>query len=399
MSESIVITGAGVVSAIGVGQAETLSALLKGQSGIGEIKYLSTRHHELPVGEVKLTNEAMMQMLGLDNDPLLSRTVLLGRLALREALEQAGLTGDRLSEVHLVSGTTVGGMDRRELHHAQEPECDKTHALVASHNCGNSTEQVADFFGNFASLGTVSTACSSATNAIITGANMLRCGLADIVAVGGSECLSQFHLNGFNTLMNLDHQPCKPFDQHRDGLNLGEGAAYLVMETEASARKRGVKPLCRLSGYGNACDAFHQTASSPEGEGAYRAMKEALEVAGLAPGDIQYVNAHGTGTVNNDECESQALIRIYGDQMPPVSSTKAFTGHTTSASGSIEAVICMLALEHQFLPQNLNWQQPMENGIVPCMEQQPKAEIKHIMSNAFGFGGNDSSLIISKYGE
>lgn len=399
MTDPILITGAGIVSAIGIGKAETLSALLNGKSGIGEIEYLSTRHHELPVGEVKRTNEEMMQMLGLDNDPLLSRTVLLGRLALREALEQAALSGEALSDVHLVSGTTVGGMDRREVVHTQEPTCNKDIAITAAHNCCNSTEQVADFFGNFASLGTVSTACSSATNAMITGANMLRCGLADIVVVGGSECLSQFHLNGFNTLMNLDHQPCKPFDQHRDGLNLGEGAAYLVMETEASALRRGAKPLCQLSGYGNACDAFHQTASSPEGEGAYLAMKEALEVANLAPGDIHYINAHGTGTINNDECESQALIRIFGDQMPPVSSTKAFTGHTTSASGSIEAVMCILALEHQFLPLNLNWQHPMENGIVPCMEQKPQTEIRHIMSNAFGFGGNDSSMIISKYSE
>lgn len=256
---------------------------------------------------------------------------------------------------------------------------------------------IAAAFGDFASMSTVSTACSSATNAIITGANMLRCGLADKVVAGGAECLSAFHLNGFNTLMILDRQQCRPFDRDRAGLNLGEGAAYLVMETESSAMARGVKPLCRLSGYGNACDAFHQTASSPDGDGATMAMEEALRVSRLKPADIDYVNAHGTGTQNNDESEGRAIRRVFGSDIPPVSSTKSFTGHTTSASGSIEAVICILALEHQFLPTNINWTTPIEGGIMPVTDIHPRREMKHVLSNAFGFGGNDSSIIISRH--
>ena len=228
---------------------------------------------------------------------------------------------------------------------------------------------------------------------------MLRCGLADIVVVGGAECLSLFHLNGFNALMILDHEPCRPFDRDRAGLNLGEGAAYLVMETAASVQQRGLKPKFVLSGYANTCDAFHQTASSPEGEGAYLAMTAALETAGLRPEDIQYINAHGTGTPNNDESESQAIIRVFGEHYPPVSSTKSFTGHTTSASGSIEAVFCLLALEHQFLPKNINWKTPMEQGILPVTGQVAHPRIQHVLSNAFGFGGNDSSLIFSKVNE
>jgi 3-oxoacyl-(acyl-carrier-protein) synthase len=258
---------------------------------------------------------------------------------------------------------------------------------------------IAEGLGDFASMATLSTACSSATNAIITGANMLRCGLADIVVVGGAECLSLFHLNGFNALMILDHQPCRPFDRDRAGLNLGEGAAYLVMETAASAQQRGLKPKFVLSGYANTCDAFHQTASSPEGEGAYLAMTAALKTAGLKPEDIQYINAHGTGTPNNDESESKAILRVFGEHYPPVSSTKSFTGHTTSASGSIEAVFCLLALEHQFLPKNINWKTPMEEGILPVTEEVAHPRIQHILSNAFGFGGNDSSLIFSKVNE
>ena len=394
--EKIFVTGAGVVSAIGVGKDETLASLLVGKTGIGRMKYLPSCHEELPVGEVKLSNEEMAQMMGTPCGIELTRTALMGRIALREALEEAKLERDDLKAIPFISATTVGGMDRRELFHADEKDCDDIHAVIGTHHCGTSTEMIAEPFGEFASLATVSTACSSATNAMITGANMLRCGMADIVVVGGSESLSKFHLNGFNALMILDHEQCRPFDRDRAGLNLGEGAAYLVMETEASAKRRGVEPLCELSGYGNACDAFHQTASSADGEGAYLAMQEALQTAGLKPEDIQYINAHGTGTPNNDESESVAIQRVFGEQLPPVSSTKSFTGHTTSASGSIEAVFCILALQHQFILPNLNWRTPMENGIVPVMSQKPHEEIRHILSNAFGFGGNDSSIVLSK---
>lgn len=397
--ESIYITGAGVVSAIGIGKSETLVSLRKEESGIRQMRYLPSIHRDLPVGEVQLSNEEMMQMLGVSQNLFLTRTALIGRMALREALEQAGLAGDKLNEVPFISATTVGGMDRRELYYGKEREFNSgyAYALLSTHNCADCTEMIADYFGKFASLSTVSTACSSATNALITGANMLRCGMAEMVVVGGAECLTMFHLNGFNTLMILDHQPCRPFDRDRAGLNLGEGAGYLVLETAASVKKRGVQPLCQLSGYGNACDAFHQTASSPDGEGAVLAMQEALALAGLQPSDIQYINAHGTGTPNNDESESHAIRRVFGDHLPPISSTKSFTGHTTSASGSIEAVLCILAIQNQFLPVNIHWQTPMENGIIPVTDPHPQTEIKHVLSNAFGFGGNDSSLILSKY--
>ena len=146
--------------------------------------------------------------------------------------------------------------------------------------------------------------------------------------------------------MILDHERCRPFDATRAGLNLGEGAAFVVLESEESANKRGVNVHAYLTGYGNACDAYHQTASSEDGEGAYLAMKEALDMAHLTPKDIQYVNAHGTGTPNNDQSESVSLRRIFGDEIPLISSTKSFTGHTTSASGSIEAVICILAMQN-----------------------------------------------------
>ncbi|MBQ9410309.1 MAG: beta-ketoacyl-[Bacteroidales bacterium] len=281
----------------------------------------------------------------------------------------------------------VGGMDLTERIYP---------TVSAIHSCGASTDLAVEFLGGAKMATTLSTACSSATNAIIYGANLIRSGKEQCVVCGGSESLSAYHFHGFNSLMILDREPCRPFDATRAGLNLGEGAAYLVLETEESALRRGVKPIAVLSGWGNACDAFHQTTSSPDGEGAFLAMKEALSRAGIEPSAIDYINAHGTGTPNNDASESAAIRRIFGDALPPVSSTKSFTGHTTSASGSIKAVFCLLALQNGFVPQQLNWSNPDPACIIPQTEPIHK-ELRHILSNAFGFGGNDSSLILSAY--
>ena len=395
MTKPILITGTGVVSAIGLNKNETLDALLNNRSGVGPLVYLKTDHKEFPVGEVKLSDAEMRKRLNINDNAITTRTALMGMIALDEALKDAKLTSDMLPKIGFISGTTVGGMDMSEQYYLDYIGEGTHKEYIAVHDCGSCSEMTANHFGKFAFITTLSTACSSAANAIILGANMIRCGEADIVVVGGSECITKFHLNGFNALMILDTKPCRPFDATRAGLNLGEGAAYLVLETEESAKRRGVKAQAILSGYGNACDAFHQTASSPDGEGAYRAMKEALQLADIQPDKVDYINAHGTGTPNNDLSESQAMIRLFGKNVPPMSSTKPFTGHTTSASGSIEAVFCILALQHGFLPVNLNFSQPMEDGIVP-VHQSVKKELKHILCNAFGFGGNDSSLLLSK---
>lgn len=396
MTNPILITGCGVVSAIGNNKAETLDALLNNRSGVGPLVYLKTEHKEFPVGEVKMSDEEMRKRLNISDNNITTRTALMGMIALDEALKEAKITPEMIPNIGFISGTTVGGMDMSEQFYLDYVNNENHKEYIAVHDCGSCSEMTAEHFGKFAFITTLSTACSSAANAIILGANMIRCGEADIVVVGGSECITKFHLNGFNSLMILDTQWCRPFDATRAGLNLGEGAAYLVLESEESAKKRGVKAQAILSGYGNACDAFHQTASSPDGEGAFKAMKEALQLADIQLDKIDYINAHGTGTPNNDASESTAVKRLFGENVPPMSSTKQFTGHTTSASGSIEAVFCILALQNGFVPVNLNWSQPMEDGIVP-VHQSVKKELKHVLCNAFGFGGNDSSLLLSKY--
>lgn len=398
----IVITGAGVISAIGVGKEQTLKSLLAHKSGIEKVKYLQTDHKEMLVGEVKLSNAEMLDTLGLSPNTPHIRTALLGMIAAKEAIVQAGLDADDISNAAFISGTTVGGMDKSEQFYLdfmkQEIAGGENTKYIDYHDCGASSTIIADYCGKFAFVTSISTACSSAANAFILGASLIESGEYDKVVVGGAECLSKFHLNGFNSLMILDSEPCRPFDATRAGLNLGEGAAYLVLETEESAKNRGAKAIAYLKGCGNACDAFHQTASSENGEGAYLAMKEALETAKMQPSDIDYINSHGTGTPNNDPSECEAMRRLFGNAIPPFSSTKGFTGHTTSASGSIEAVFSLLALENQFLPVSLNWNNPIAEDCIPVTtdKEKPNKEINNILCNAFGFGGNDSSILLSK---
>lgn len=394
MGKNIVITGEGIISAIGNDKDAVLNSLRSNKTGIGEMMYLKSSHHELPVGEVKLSNEEMKAMLGYGASELISRTTMMGMLAVGQAIEEAKLVHQQGLRIVLINGTTVGGMDITEQYFDTFAESDEYLGCLRTHDCGSCTQMIAERFGLFDDSTTISTACSSAANALILGANLIKAGEADIVVAGGCEALTRFHLNGFNSLMILDDEPCKPFDENRAGLNLGEGAAFVVLESEELARQRNATIHAYLTGYGNACDAFHQTATSDNGQGAFLAMKDALEMAHLSPEEIDYVNAHGTGTPNNDQTESAALKRIFENNMPKVSSTKSFTGHATSASGSIEVVICLLAMNNAFVPANIGWKNSMDNGIIPTMGVED-CELKHVMCNSFGFGGNDSSIILS----
>ena len=228
------------------------------------------------------------------------------------------------------------------------------------------------------------------------GARLIKAGKLDRVVVGGTDALSKFTINGFKSLMILSETNCTPFDANRNGLNLGEAAAYLVLESDEVVAAQNKSVLAYVSGYGNANDAFHQTASSKTGEGAYLAMKKALKIAGLNPSAIDYVNAHGTATQNNDLSESEALQRIFKEEIPDFSSTKAFTGHTLAAAGAVEAVFSVLALQQNSVFANLGFRTPMpETGLTPVTQLQKK-KLKHVQSNSFGFGGNCSSLIFSK---
>ncbi|MDR2145480.1 MAG: beta-ketoacyl-[acyl-carrier-protein] synthase family protein [Tannerella sp.] len=395
--KEIVITGAGIISALGVGKEATYQAFVNQRSGMEPIKYLRTSHTDFPVGEVKYSNDELREMLHITPSEAYIRSSLLAIPAVAEALKQAKLENRSGLKVAFLSGITVGGMDRAEEYYDDFLHGNSKNDYIDLNDCGACTEQIADYFGGFSMVSTIVTACSSSANTIMMGADLIKTGEADVVVAGGCECLSRYHVNGFNTLMILDREICKPFDRDRAGINLGEGAGFVVLESTENARKRNVEPIGRISGYFNACDAFHATATSDNGEGPYLAMKGALEDAKLKLEDIDYLNAHGTGTPNNDLTEGIAIMRLFGDRIPPVSSVKAYTGHTTSAAGSIEAIISLLAIEHNFLPVNLNFSHQIEElAFSPVTDSKPKGYIKNVLSNSFGFGGNNSAIIISK---
>lgn len=392
----IAVTGIGVVSAAGNSAGELLASIRSGCSGVGKPALLDTVH-DFPVGEVRLSNDGLKSLLGLDSRRTVSRTALLGMFAARQALEDAPLFSGPPHRTGLISGTSVGGMDLTEEFFREFIRDDSSGRLrnAAGHDCGYSTMKIAGYCGIGGFSTTISTACSSAANAVMFGAQLIRAGVLDRAVVGGTDALSRFTLNGFKSLMILDGSPCRPFDASRTGLNLGEGAGYIVLQREDTLE---TEPYCLLSGYANANDAFHQTASSAEGTGAWLAMKGALEMAGLAPEEIGYVNAHGTGTPNNDASEAAALCRLFGDRLPPFSSTKPFTGHTLAAAGGIEAVLAVLSVDKGIIYQNLNFKTPMEeSAAIPNTEYSEGNDIRHVLSNSFGFGGNNSTLIFSAY--
>ncbi|MDR3350315.1 MAG: beta-ketoacyl-[acyl-carrier-protein] synthase family protein [Prevotellaceae bacterium] len=393
----IIVSGVGIVSGIGFGAAETLAAMAGRRAGLGGLTLFDSVYRDVfPVAEVKAGNRVLKQRLGLPEGKTFSRTALLGLLAAVEAVDDARLPLRKGLRVGFVSGTTVGGMDRSEGFYGSfllHPGGGRLRD-VAVHDCADSTEEMAVRIGATGYMATVSTACSSGANAIILGARLIRHNVVDCVVAGGVDALCKFTLNGFASLKILDDAPCRPLDESRAGLNLGEGAGYVVLERK-SADSPGA--YCRLAGYANVCEAFHQTASSPEGHGPYEAMRQALASAGMVAEAVDYINFHGTGTRNNDLAEGNAVKRLFAKRVPFLSSTKAFTGHTLGAAGGIEAVLSALAIKYGLLYPNLNYTRPVaEHGLPPVTGFRQGVEINTVLSNSFGFGGNDSSLLFSK---
>jgi 3-oxoacyl-(acyl-carrier-protein) synthase len=386
----IYVTGIGVVSAIGFNAAENFNSLLWGKSGI-----CKSDSHGVMLGSVSLSNAEIIQRLDLPPGDY-SRTTLLGLMAASEAW--TGNTNDEQIRTGVISATSVGGLDRMEYYYERlSREHDTSVTEFLTHDNGQCAEAIARYLGIRGFVGTISTACSSGANAIMHGARLIEANMLDRVIVGGSDPLANYNVKGFSSLMIYDKEHCRPFDDSRKGLNLGEGAAFLILESENCMAKTTNRPLCLLSGWNNSTDAHHQTASSATGKGSTLTMSKALVKAGLKPADINYINAHGTGTGNNDLSESVALKNIFGNAVPPFSSTKAFTGHTLAAAGAIEAVFCVHAICEAAILPNLNFRAAMkETGLAPEQIYRKGLPVKHVLTNSFGFGGNCTSLIFSK---
>ena len=384
----IFVTGIGIVTAIGLDAEENLNSLESLTTGLSR-----SNSCDLMLGEVKLSNEELIEQFQLPAEDY-SRTSLLGLLAAKEAWVNNKI--DKSIRTGIISSTSVGGMDRTEKYYFDARNKGIANSSLMIHCNGRTTERIAARLGISGYIGTVSTACSSGANAIMQGARLIEGNKLDRVIAGGSEPLANFDIKGFSSLGIYDSNICKPFDDDRMGLNLGEGAAFLVLENEHSISMSDNKPICILAGWGNATDAFHQTASSPDGKGAALAMTHALAKSGITAQKIDYVNAHGTGTGNNDLSESMAFRSVFEDNMPVFSSTKGFTGHTLAAAGAIEAVYCVQSIQRQAVLPNLNFTTPMkETGMKPGTSFQ-RASIEYVLSNSFGFGGNCTCLIFQK---
>ncbi|MDC0303996.1 beta-ketoacyl-[acyl-carrier-protein] synthase family protein [Flavobacteriales bacterium] len=394
---SVVVTGIGVVSAIGNNTSENHSSLQRGVTGIGKAQFLHSKYaEELLFGEVKLSNNDLFLKLKISVDSILTRTELLAFLAFEEATKDACLSKEELNgfDTAFLSATTVSGMVEMDAIYADANTNTEPSPFVSSYRSGAHTLQLAKAFGLRGFTDTINTACSSSANSIMQGARMLKAGKAKRAIVGGVDSLAKYTVNGFNSLQIFSDEITRPFDASRKGLNLGEGAAYLVLELGEDAVGKNI--YGEIRGYGNSNDAYHPSSMSPEAVGVKGAINGTLETASLQPSDISYVNTHGTGTVNNDYTELHGMKQIF-DAVPPFASTKSFTGHTLAAAGAIEAVYSLLSIKNQEIYPTLNWQTQMpEFEEKPLLDFVESAEVNHVLSNSFGFGGNCSSLILSK---
>lgn len=389
----VFITGMGIISSLGHTTQQNLDSLISKKDGLGRISDIKGIRKEFIGGQVNITNKELEDLAKVKVNMPVQRATFLAAIAAREAWADRDSTTGRNGVIY---GTTVGSFDTGGPLVRKMTDPNIPIDFQDLNEVSFATDLLADLFKLFDYRATLSTACSTAANAILLGARLIKAGMLDRVLVGGAEEINNYNLCGFDSLMLYDENKCKPFDENRNGLNLGEAGAFLVLESEKCAAKNGAGIIGELVGWANTCDAYHITASSPEGTGAGLAMEKALKMASLTPAHINYINAHGTGTPNNDASESQAIQKVFGDSPPPFGSTKSYTGHTLAAAGGVEAIFSMLSLKHNLIFPNLRFHNPIsEAGITPVNELISGNDIKYVLSNSFGFGGNCTSLIFS----
>jgi 3-oxoacyl-(acyl-carrier-protein) synthase len=393
MFPRVFVTGIGIITASGNGPGENLDSLLNLRTGIGKLSGFRSIHDNIPVAEVKYGNDELASLAGLSSGwEKFTRNTLLSLVAARQAINSSGFRPGRRTGA--VFANTTGGMDFNEKYYSSLLRSDEYSEFISLFDTADCSEKTALHFGINHNITTISTACSSSANAIMTGARLIRNGCLDTVLAGGSDALTRFTLNGFLALEIVSPSGCRPFDISRNGLTIGEGAAFLVLESEKTVDPGRV--ICEIRGFANVNEAYHATSSTSEGTGAAMAMSEALKTASMTASDVSYINAHGTGTEVNDLSEGVAIMRIFGDRIPFVSSTKAFTGHTLGAAGAVEAVFSILAIQHQVVLPGLNFTEQMpELSFTPATRAFPHT-INNVMSNSFGFGGSNTTLIFSK---
>lgn len=393
----VFVTGIGLISALGNNVSENHTSLLSGTDGIANaVHFESLYTATLPFGEVKLSNDQLKDFLNLENELGYTRTSLLAVKAFDEAITDTGLDAEQLSsfDTALISASTVGGMCLTDQLYDDANMKSEGSEYLEAYGCAAHTLKLVEKYKINGFTDTINTACSSSANAIMMGARLIKAGRAKRVIVGGVDALAKYTVNGFNALKILSESPCKPFDENRDGLNLGEAAAYLILESEEIVGDK--KIYAEIAGYGNSNDAHHPSAMSDEAVGAIISMTEAIKSAGINPSEIDYINTHGTGTPNNDMVELTGISQIFA-KVPPFNSTKSYTGHTLGASGAVEAIFSIFSIQYSEIYPSLHIETNMKDyDLKPVNELQTGIPVRYVLSNSFGFGGNCTSLVLGR---
>jgi 3-oxoacyl-[acyl-carrier-protein] synthase II len=399
-SKRVVITGIGVFCSIGKNVGEFHQSLKEGQTGIGSITLFNTSKYPCKIG-AEIRDYRPEKFFGKKELKKISRADQFGLIASEEAVKASGIHSYPSEEVGVCLGAGAGGMFEAETYHREILVKGRSKpSLIWPFIPSFTTDRVAERFGFSGPKFTVTTACSSSATAIGYGADLIRSGKSKVVLCGGSEALSELTFGGFNSLKAMDPSSCKPFDRRRAGMSLGEGAGILILEDFDDATKRGVRIYAEFLGYGIGGEAYHITAPEPTGMNEARIMKEALEESGLASTEVDYINAHGTGTPLNDKVETLAIKKALGERAfsIPVSSIKSSVGHCLGSAGAIEAIASILSMVHQFIPPTLNHQEGDEEcDLDYVLGKSRQAEVGVVLSNSFAFGGNCTSLVFGKY--
>jgi 3-oxoacyl-[acyl-carrier-protein] synthase II len=411
MRKRVVVTGLGCISPVGNSVEDTWQALIAGKSGAANITHFDASQHKTKfAAEVKGFDG--VALFGARDARKMDRFTQFAMAATQEALQQAGLMigPSNRDRIGVVIGSGIGGiitlLEQAEVMRERGPDRISPF-LIPMMISDSAAGMVAIRYGVRGPNMALATACASGSNAIGEAAEIIRRGSADVMFAGASEAsivaLAMGGMNVMGALSTRNGDPqraSRPFDKDRDGFMMGEGAGILVLESLEHAQARGVEILCEVNGYGTSDDAYHVSAPAENGAGAALSMQYALDNAELKTEEIGYINAHGTSTPLNDKSETAAIKTVFGEQAynVPISSTKSMTGHLLGASGAIEAVVCVKVLRENILPATINYETPDPECDLDYVPNQPrKAAPEHVMSNSFGFGGHNATLILSRY--
>jgi len=395
VSARVAVVAAGVVSPLGFGLGETLESLRKARDCVSPVTRFSVAQCRCrTAGQIPDDRLLASQGEGIRGHRLHRASHMMIQ-ALREVVTQESQFKPELT----VIGTTSGGMSYGEHYYRSLRQAEKLrHAptWIANYPAQKPVIDAQQAFGISAPCQVIANACASGTNAIGHAFECVRSGRYQRVLAGGYDAISEMVFVGFDSLQASTPEKCRPFDRHRTGMVLGEGAAILALENLESAQQRGAPVLAEIVGYGISTDNFHITQPDPTGVGARQAMERALQSAHVLANEVDYINAHGTATVFNDAAEGKAISELFNGV--PVSSTKSMMGHSLGAAGAVEAVFCLLALQHQFLPSNINFSASDDNLDLNIVANETRpAVLRTVLSNSFGFGGTNASILMGKF--